>query len=84
MSPTETTQSVQDQIVDSLKSVFDTVVDTVRQAADTAEAFVPDLSSIPFADEAAELAGRVYDLQKDFVANLLDAAKPFVGAKSDA
>ena len=72
--------SVQDQIVDTLKTVQDAVIDSVRQAADTAEGFAPDLSFIPYADEAAAFAGRIYELQKDFVVTLLDAVKPLVGA----
>ena len=76
--------SVQDQIVDTLKTVQDAVIDSVRQAAETVEAFAPDLSSMPYAEEATRLAGRVYDLQKDFVTSLLDAAKPLVGAGTSA
>lgn len=76
--------SVQDQIVDTLKTVQDAVIDSVRQTAETVEGFAPDLSFVPFADEAAAFAGRIYDMQKDFVVTLLDAAKPLVGATKPA
>ena len=94
MTVTEITETVQDQIVESLKTVQDAIVDSARLTAETLEGLLPDLSSLPLVDrlpdptkaaeDAIKFAERMYAAQKDFALGLVDAARPLVGKGADS
>jgi tetrahydromethanopterin S-methyltransferase subunit B len=80
------TDTVQDQVIDSMKNAHEAVIDAVRFGADNLSALLPLTPKLPFADQlpdpaalatnAVEFADKLYGLQKAFVVELIDAARP--------
>ena len=91
MTVAEITESVQTQLLETLKQYQDLVVEAVRGAADTVEEVIPNRPEVPFAEQLprpTELAGNVFDFaekllanQREFVTNVLGVADPYVTGK---
>lgn len=93
-TPTEITDAVEDKLLDSVRVSQRAVVDSVRSWAETVEAVVSRLPEFSFADnpvrptEAFERAlgftEKVLATQRDFAAQLLEAAIPAAKAPASA
>ena len=88
MTVTELADELQDQVLDAVKQAQGFAVDAVRSWTGAVDGFVPDLSTLPFADQlpsAAVAVEKSFDFvqtllanQREFVRDLLVAAAPLV------
>jgi len=87
---TEMIVSLEDQVLETVKQGQEAVVKAVRTWADASKSLIPDLPPLPFADQlpntteivenAFAFADKLLASQREFVAAILDAAKPVYGA----
>ena len=83
---TEMISSLEDQVLETVKQGQEAVVKAVRTWADASKNLIPDLPPLPFADQlpntteivenAFAFADKLLSSQREFVAAILDAAKP--------
>jgi hypothetical protein len=83
---TEMISSLEDQVLETVKQGQEAVVKAVRTWADASKSLIPDLPPLPFADQlpnttemvenAFAFADKLLASQREFVAAILDAAKP--------
>ena len=86
--------SLEDQVLETVKQGQEAVVKAVRTWADASKNLIPDLPALPFADQlpnsteivenAFAFADKLLASQREFVAAVLDAAKPVYGAADKA
>ena len=91
---TEMIISLEDQVLETVKQGQEAVVKAVRTWADASKNLIPDLPPLPFADQlpnsteivenAFAFADKLLASQREFVAAILDAAKPVYGAADKA
>jgi hypothetical protein len=91
---TEMITSLEDQVLETVKQGQEAVVKAVRTWADASKSLIPDLPPLPFADQlpntteivenAFAFADKLLASQREFVAAILDAAKPVYGAADKA
>jgi len=91
---TEMISSLEDQVLETVKQGQEAVVKAVRTWADASKSLIPDLPPLPFADQlpntteivenAFAFADKLLASQREFVAAILDAAKPVYGAADKA
>ena len=91
---TEVISSVEDQVLETVKQGQEAIVKAVRTWADASKNLIPDLPPLPFADQlpntteivenAFAFADKLLASQREFVAAILDAAKPVYGAADKA
>jgi hypothetical protein len=91
---TEMITSLEDQVLETVKQGQEAVVKAVRTWADASKSLIPDLPPLPFADQlpntteivenAFAFADKLLASQREFVAAILDAAKPAYGAADKA
>ena len=91
---TEMISSLEDQVLETVKQGQEAVVKAVRTWADASKNLIPDLPPLPFADQlpntteivenAFAFADKLLASQREFVAAILDAAKPVYGAADTA
>jgi len=83
---TDMITSLEDQVLDTVKQGQEAIVKAVRTWADASKNLIPDLPPLPFADQlpntteivenAFAFADKLLASQREFVAAILDAAKP--------
>lgn len=83
----ELVQTVQDQVLATVKAGQEIVVDAVRSVAGTVEQVLPDLPAVPYvdqlpkpaevADAAFGFAEKLLSSQREFVAELLAAVPDY-------
>ena len=91
---TEMFTGLEDQVLETVKQGQEAVVKAVRTWADATKNLIPDLPPLPFADQlpntteivenAFAFADKLLASQREFVAAVLDAAKPVYGAADKA
>ena len=91
---TDMITGLEDQVLETVKQGQEAVVKAVRTWADTTKNLIPDLPPLPFADQlpntseivenAFAFADKLLASQREFVAAVLDAAKPVYGAADKA
>ena len=91
---TEMISSLEDQVLETVKQGQEAVVKAVRTWADASKNLIPDLPPLPFADQlpntteivenAFAFADKLLASQREFIAAVLDAAKPVYGAGDKA
>ena len=91
---TEMITSLEDQVLETVKQGQEAVVKAVRTWADASKSLIPDLPPLPFADQlpntteivenAFAFADKLLASQREFIAAILDAAKPVYGAADKA
>ena len=91
---TEMFTGLEDQVLETVKQGQEAVVKAVRTWADATKNLIPDLPPLPFADQlpntteivetAFAFADKLLASQREFVAAVLDAAKPAYGAADKA
>ena len=91
---TDMITSLEDQVLESVKQGQEAVVKAVRTWADASKNLIPDLPPLPFADQlpnttevienAFAFADKLLASQREFVAAVLEAAKPVYGAADKA
>ena len=91
---TDMIASLEDQVLETVKQGQEAVVKAVRTWADASKSLIPDLPPLPFADQlpntteivenAFAFADKLLASQREFVAAILDAAKPVYGAADKA
>ena len=85
---------LEDQVLETVKQGQEAVVKAVRTWADASKNLIPDLPPLPFADQlpnTTEMVDNVFAFadkllasQREFVAAILDAAKPVLSAADKA
>ena len=85
---------LEDQVLETVKQGQEAVVKAVRTWADASKNLIPDLPPLPFADQlpnTTEIVDNVFAFadkllasQREFVAAILDAAKPVLSATDKA
>jgi len=91
---TEMITGLEDQVLETVKQGQEAVVKAVRTWADATKNLIPDLPPLPFADQlpntteivenAFAFADKLLASQREFVAAVLEAAKPVYGAADKA
>jgi len=91
---TEMITGLEDQVLETVKQGQEAVVKAVRTWADASKNLIPDLPPLPFADQlpntteivenAFAFADKLLASQREFVAAVLEAAKPAYGAADKA
>ena len=91
---TDMITGLEDQVLETVKQGQEAIVKAVRTWADASKNLIPDLPPLPFADQlpnttqivenAFAFADRLLASQREFVAAILDAAKPVYGAADQA
>ncbi len=91
---TEMFTGLEDQVLETVKQGQEAVVKAVRTCADATKNLIPDLPPLPFADQlpntteivenAFAFADKLLASQREFVAAVLEAAKPVYGAADKA
>ena len=86
--------SLEDQVLETVKQGQEAVVKAVRTWADASKNLIPDLPPLPFADQlpntteiienAFGFADKLLASQREFVAAILDAAKPVYATADNA
>jgi hypothetical protein len=83
---TEMITGLEDQVLETVKQGQEAIVKAVRTWADVSKNMIPDLPPLPFADQlpntteivenAFAFADKLLASQREFVAAILEAAKP--------
>ncbi len=91
---TEMITGLEDQVLETVKQGQEAVVKAVRTWADASKNLIPDLPPLPFADQLPNtseiventfaFADKLLASQREFVAAILDAAKPVYSAADKA
>jgi hypothetical protein len=91
---TEMITGLEDQVLETVKQGQEAIVKAVRTWADASKSLIPDLPPLPFADQlpntteivenAFAFADKLLASQREFVAAVLEAAKPVYGAADKA
>jgi hypothetical protein len=91
---TDMITGLEDQVLETVKQGQEAIVKAVRTWADASKNLIPDLPPLPFADQlpntteivenAFAFADKLLASQREFVAAILDAAKPVYGAADKA
>ena len=91
---TDMITGLEDQVLETVKQGQEAIVKAVRTWADASKNLIPDLPPLPFADQlpntteivenAFAFADKLLASQREFVAAVLEAAKPVYGAADKA
>jgi len=88
----EMLEALEDQVLESVRQSQDAVVKAVKTWADAGKNVVPELPSLPFADQlpstselvetAFDFADRLLAAQREFATAVIDAARPLWNAEA--
>ena len=91
---TEMISALEDQVLETVRQSQEAVVKAVQTWAEAGKNILPDLPSLPFADQlpatadlvenAFAFADRLLAAQRDFAAAVLDAARPVLAKEPAA